>query len=97
MKYFPGIFSFAFCQVCWSGRYFTHGGILCSIHFGKPMLECISSYFGGIIPGIIACYSQPTPGGIAVHLGLAWMMELAANLATHCMVRGGIKIVIFIT
>ena len=50
----------------------------CSIHFGKPMLECISSYFGGIILGAVACYSQSIFGGIVVHLGLAWMMELAA-------------------
>lgn len=50
----------------------------CSIHFGKPLLECISSYFGGIILGAVACYSQSIFGGIIVHLGLAWMMELAA-------------------
>lgn len=51
----------------------------CSIHFGKPLLECISSYFGGILLGIFACYSQSIFGGIIVHLGLAWMMELAAT------------------
>jgi hypothetical protein len=76
------------------GRYAGPAAILpmavfyCSIHFGKPMPECISSYFGGIILGIIACYSQSILGGIVVHLGLAWMMELAAILATHCMARG---------
>lgn len=53
----------------------------CSIHFGKPLLECISSYFGGILLGIFACYSQSIFGGIVVHLGLAWMMELAAWIA----------------
>jgi hypothetical protein len=55
----------------------------CSIHFGKPMLECISSYFGGIILGVIAYYSQSILGGILVHLGLAWMMELAAQVARN--------------
>lgn len=53
----------------------------CSIHFGKPLLECISSYFGGILLGVFACYSQSILGGILVHLGLAWMMEVAALLA----------------
>ncbi len=55
----------------------------CSIHFGKPLLECISSYFGGILLGVIACYSQSILGGIIVHIGLAWMMELAAILAAN--------------
>lgn len=55
----------------------------CSIHFGKPLLECISSYFGGMILGIIACSSQSVIGGLVVHLGLAWMMELAAGIALH--------------
>lgn len=53
----------------------------CSIHFGKPLLECISSYFGGILLGVVACYSQSILGGIILHLGLAWMMEIAALLA----------------
>lgn len=53
----------------------------CSIHFGKPLLECISSYFGGMILGIIACYSHSIWGGILIHLGLAWMMEIAATVA----------------
>jgi Type II CAAX prenyl endopeptidase Rce1-like len=60
----------------------------CSIHFGKPLLECISSYFGGILLGIIACYSQSIIGGIIVHLGLAWMMELAAILASNRFIKG---------
>lgn len=55
----------------------------CSIHFGKPMLECISSYFGGIILGVIACYTQSILGGILVHLGLAWMMEAAAFISSY--------------
>ena len=36
----------------------------CTIHFGKPMGECISSFFGGLI----------------VHLGIAWLMELGGYL-----------------
>jgi hypothetical protein len=60
----------------------------CSIHFGKPMLECISSYFGGILLGVLACYSQSIYGGIVVHLSLAWMMELAALLASHRLLKG---------
>lgn len=57
--------------------------LYCSIHFGKPLLECISSYFGGLLLGIFACYSGSIYGGIVVHLGLAWMMELAATIALY--------------
>lgn len=49
-----------------------------SIHFGKPLGETISSFFGGTLLGIIAIRSGSVAGGIVVHLGIAWMMELAA-------------------
>jgi len=49
----------------------------CSIHFGKPLAECISSYFGGILLGIIVYHTRSIRGGLLVHLGIAWMMEIA--------------------
>lgn len=48
----------------------------CTIHFGKPLAECISSYFGGIILGVLAYKTKSILGGLMVHLGLAWMMEI---------------------
>lgn len=48
----------------------------CTIHFGKPLGECISSYFGGLLLGIIAYHTRSIWGGLFVHLGIAWMMEL---------------------
>jgi hypothetical protein len=48
----------------------------CTIHFGKPIGECISSYFGGIILGIVVYNTRSILGGLLVHLGIAWMMEL---------------------
>jgi hypothetical protein len=52
----------------------------CTIHFGKPLAECISSFFGGIILGIISCNTRTIMGGLMVHLGIAWMMELGGYL-----------------
>ncbi len=52
----------------------------CFLHFGKPVGEAISSIFGGYILGIIAFYTRSIWGGVMVHAGLAWMMELAAYL-----------------
>lgn len=49
-----------------------------ALHFGKPLGETIGSIFGGYILGIIALYSRNIWGGIVAHVGLAWLMDLAA-------------------
>jgi hypothetical protein len=49
----------------------------CTIHFGKPPGECISSFFGGLVLGVITHHAQTIYGGLMVHLGVAWLMELA--------------------
>jgi hypothetical protein len=53
----------------------------CFIHFGKPAGEAISSIFGGYVLGVIALETRSIWGGIIVHMGIAWMMELAAYLS----------------
>jgi hypothetical protein len=50
------------------------------LHFGKPLGETIGSVFGGYILGVIALRTGSIWGGIAIHLGVAWLMELAAFL-----------------
>lgn len=49
-----------------------------SLHFGKPLGETIGSVFGGYILGVISFHTRSVWGGILVHVGVAWMMELAA-------------------
>ncbi len=44
----------------------------CTIHFGKPVAECISSYFGGLILGAIVYNTKSIWGGLIIHLGIAW-------------------------
>jgi hypothetical protein len=48
------------------------------LHFGKPMGETISSVFGGYILGIIALYSRNIWGGVFIHGGIAFLMEVFA-------------------
>jgi hypothetical protein len=48
----------------------------CTIHFGKPLGECISSYFGGLLLGIVSYHTRSIYGGLMVHLGIAWLMEI---------------------
>ncbi len=52
----------------------------CTIHFGKPLGECISSFFGGIILGVVILHTRTIFGGLMVHLGIAWLMELGGYL-----------------
>lgn len=52
--------------------------VYCFLHFGKPMGEAISSIFGGYILGVVAYETRGIWGGVTVHVGIAWLMELAA-------------------
>jgi hypothetical protein len=48
----------------------------CVLHFGKPLTEAASSIFGGYILGVIAWHHKNIWGGVIIHVGVAWMMEL---------------------
>jgi len=50
------------------------------LHFGKPMTETISSVFGGYILGVVAYKTKNIHGGIIIHVGIAWVMELLGYL-----------------
>lgn len=81
--FFRGFLVFAFIRYAGPAALLPMATFYCSIHFGKPLFECISSFFGGLILGIIAHRTQSIVGGLAVHLGIAWMMEIggyAGNL-----------------
>jgi hypothetical protein len=80
--FFRGFLILAFVK--WAGKeaILPMALFYCTIHFGKPLGECISSYFGGIILGVITYNTQTIFGGLMVHLGIAWMMELGGYLGT---------------
>lgn len=73
--FFRGFLVLAFIK--WAGRdaILPMACFYCAIHFGKPAGECISSYFGGILLGIVVFNTRSILGGLLVHLGIAWMME----------------------
>lgn len=50
------------------------------LHFGKPFWETIGSIVGGYILGVFAYETRSIFGGIMLHLGLAWSMEITAFL-----------------
>ncbi len=57
------------------------------LHFGKPLGERISSVFGGYILGVIALYSRSILGGFILHVGVAYMMEIAAYIQHFLMIK----------
>lgn len=48
------------------------------LHFGKPFEETLGSIFGAYILGVIALRSNHILGGVVIHVGVAYLMELAA-------------------
>ena len=50
------------------------------LHFGKPLGETIGSVFGGYILGVIALKSKNIVGGCIIHIGVAFLMDIAAYI-----------------
>jgi len=74
--FFRGFLILAFIK--WAGKdaILPMACFYCTIHFGKPLGECISSYFGGTLLGIVVYHTRSIFGGLMVHLGIAWLMEI---------------------
>lgn len=73
---FRGFLIFAFARTLGGYAVLPMVASYAFLHFGKPMGETISSIFGGYMLGIIAYNSRNVWGGIFIHLGVAWVMEL---------------------
>ena len=78
--FFRGFLVLAFARFAGGASILPMAVFYCTIHFGKPLAECISSYFGGIILGVITYNTRSIWGGLIVHLGIAWLMELGGYL-----------------
>ncbi|MBC7903004.1 MAG: CPBP family intramembrane metalloprotease [Gemmatimonadaceae bacterium] len=78
--FFRGFLVLAFIKYAGPEAILPMAVFYCSIHFGKPVFECISSFFGGILLGIVVYRTQSVLGGLVVHLGIAWMMEVGGYL-----------------
>jgi hypothetical protein len=74
--FFRGFLILAFVKFAGKDAILPMACFYCTIHFGKPLGECISSYFGGLILGIVVFHTRSIIGGLMVHLGIAWLMEL---------------------
>jgi hypothetical protein len=81
--FFRGLLVIALLRFAGTDAILPMAAFYCTIHFGKPLAECISSFFGGLILGVLAARTRSIFGGLIVHLGLAWAMELAGWIAQN--------------
>jgi hypothetical protein len=76
--FFRGFLVIGMISLLGRGAVLPMACVYCFLHFGKPMGEAISSIFGGYILGVVAYETRGIWGGVIVHVGIAWLMELAA-------------------
>ncbi|RYY40556.1 MAG: CPBP family intramembrane metalloprotease [Chitinophagaceae bacterium] len=78
--FFRGFLIIAFARYVGAAAVLPMAVFYCTIHFGKPLGECISSFFGGLLLGAVTLHTRSIWGGLMVHLGIAWLMELGGAL-----------------
>ncbi len=81
--FFRSFLVLAFFRLSGSHAILPAACFYCCIHLDKPLAEAISSFFGGWLLGIICYYSKSIWGGLLIHVGIAWLMELFAWLQQH--------------
>jgi membrane protease YdiL (CAAX protease family) len=80
--FFRGFLILALAKICGSQCIVPVAVFYCTIHFGKPMGEAISSFWGGLLLGIVSFNTGSVWGGLIVHLGIAWLMEAGGWLGS---------------
>lgn len=76
--FFRGLLVVALAKICGPRAIISAACLYCAIHFGKPMAEAISSFFGGLFLGWLSYKTRSIWVCIALHAGLAIMMEVLA-------------------
>jgi hypothetical protein len=78
--FFRGFLILSLLKICGQHCIIPVACFYCSIHLGKPMGEAISSFWGGLLLGIVSYNTGSIWGGLIVHLGIAWFMEIGGWL-----------------
>ena len=78
--FFRGFLILSLMKICGTHCIIPVACFYCTIHFGKPMGEAISSFWGGMLLGIVSYNTGSIWGGLMVHLGIAWLMEIGGWL-----------------
>ncbi|MEM7154315.1 MAG: CPBP family intramembrane glutamic endopeptidase [Myxococcota bacterium] len=78
--FFRGFLLFALARYIGSAAIFVMVVPYAMIHFSKPLAETLGSVLAGMALGTIALRTRSIYGGVAVHCGVAWAMDLFAML-----------------
>lgn len=78
--FFRGFLILSLIKICGTRCIIPAACFYCAIHLGKPMGEAISSFWGGILLGIVSYNTGSIWGGLLVHLGIAWLMEVGGMI-----------------
>ena len=78
--FFRGFLVLAFIRFVGPSAILPMAALYCTVHFGKPLAECVSSYVGGIILGVISYRTGSVLGGLVLHLGIGLLMEISGYL-----------------
>ncbi|MFZ6013567.1 MAG: CPBP family intramembrane glutamic endopeptidase [Bacteroidota bacterium] len=78
--FFRGFLVIGMMTILGRGAVLSMAVLYCFLHFGKPAGEAMSSVIGGFILGVVAYETRSIWGGVIVHVGIAWMMEVIAFL-----------------
>lgn len=79
--FFRGFLILAFARIVGNAAILPMACWYVFIHFGKPLGETISSFFGGLILGLIAYETKSIYGGVIVHIGIAFLMDIFGTIA----------------
>lgn len=74
--FFRGFLVFGFVRLLGGHAILPMVATYCFLHFGKPMPEAAASVVGGYVLGVVAYKTRNIMGGIIIHVGIAWGMEL---------------------
>ncbi|MCA9714766.1 MAG: CPBP family intramembrane metalloprotease [Myxococcales bacterium] len=78
--FFRGLLVLGFARWLGPGAVLPMVAFYAFVHFEKPLGEALGSIFGGWVLGVIAYRTRSIAGGVVIHLGVAYLMELAAIL-----------------
>jgi membrane protease YdiL (CAAX protease family) len=78
--FFRGFMVLAFARLLGTRAIIPMVVVYSLIHFEKPLFEALSSIVGGLVLGVISSRTKSIYGGIILHLGIAYIMEMAGAL-----------------